>query len=154
MGWVHQQMVQANVLLMGQQPTMYCLPVAQRRPGQDGTNTRRKRPRRSHRRTLPVLEPCVPCIRTLPPIQRCLAITPNPSWPLWRVGQLLQHALQGCRRPCAMGVECRRSCLDRSLLGTSEAMGPRGRLRRSVGQSTTLHGRLGQEDVLLCSLLH
>lgn len=105
-------------------------------------------------RVLPVFEPCLRRLRTLPPVQRCVAAAPDPARPVRRVGQLLQHAVPGGRWPCAVGVECRGPRLDGGLLNAPEAVGARRRLRGGLGQPAVVHGRLGQEDVVLHRLLH
>lgn len=82
-------MVQTSLLHMGEQPGLPSVSVTNSSPRQDRTNTRRERLRRPHRRIVPMLEQCLWGLRTLPPVQRCLAVTANTERPMRRVGKLL-----------------------------------------------------------------
>jgi hypothetical protein len=78
-------------------------------------------------------------LRALPTIQRRIRPLANPQRSMRRVGQLLQHALPRCRVKSTLGVERRGPRLDRSLLCAPQAMGPRRRLRRGMGQAPVIH---------------
>lgn len=148
------QMVQAIILHLGQQPSMPRLPVAKHLPGHDGADAGRERARSASRRALPLLCPTLRCLREVSALRRRVVAAPDAPWPSRRVGQLLQHAVPRRRRKGAVGVERRGPRVDRGVLGAPPTMDPRRRVRRGLGQPAAVHGRLGQEDVVLHRILH
>lgn len=148
------QVVQAFVLHMGQQSPMPSMSVTDHCTRQDAAYARGKRLRCSTGGTVSMLRPKLRCLRAIPAVCRRVAPAPNTERPCWRMGQLLQYAVPRRRWPNQMGMERRGPRLDRGLFRTPATMGPRRRLRGSVGQPPPIHRRLGQEDVLLRSVFH
>lgn len=132
-------MVQAILLLVGQQPAVLAMLLTNRRRWHHSTTTRRASPWRQPGRGLPMLPRGLQKLRALPTIQRRIRPAANTQRPMWRVGQLLQHALPRCRLKSTLGLERRGPRLDRSLLCAPQAMGTRRRLRRGMGQAPVIH---------------
>jgi hypothetical protein len=132
-------LVQAVVLLVGQQPGVFAMLLANRRRRHHPANAGRASTRRQPGRGLSVFARRLRQLRALPTIQRRLRPAADAERPMWRVGQLLQHALPRRRIKSALGLERRGPRLDRSLLCAPEAMGSRRRLRRGVGQAPVIH---------------
>lgn len=146
-------MVQALVLQLGQQPCMLSVLLSHHRRWHGRATPRRTSPGCQPGRALQVLGRAMRCLRTISSIQRRICLAPDPKRTSWRMGQLLQHAVQSRRITGAMGMEQRRPRVDRNLFAPPEEMGPRRCLRRSLGQAPALHGWLGKEAFILHCLL-
>lgn len=132
-------MVQALVLQLGQQPCMLSVLLSHHRCWHGRATSRRTSPGCQPGRALQVLGRAMWCLRTISSIQRRICLAPDPKRTMWRMGQLLQHAVQSRRITGAMGMEQRRPRVDRGLFAPPEEMGPRRCLRRSLGQAPALH---------------